>query len=122
MTERNTIAVQMSGGVELLDRWRRCSLTRTMRKSSDSRFSFWDQTRLAGRHGMFPMRLKARRAAGSLGVIASTMRAGVARGTLKIPYYVVNQQDRFEQDVVRPFVAEYLAGAHRFPAHYATTI
>ena len=34
---------------------------------------------------------------------------------LKIPYYVVNQQERFEQDVVRPFVAEYLAGRTPIP-------
>ena len=34
---------------------------------------------------------------------------------LDIPYYVVNQQDRFEADVVRPFVAEYLAGRTPIP-------
>jgi tRNA-specific 2-thiouridylase len=34
---------------------------------------------------------------------------------LKIPYYVVNQQQRFEDDVVRPFVAEYLAGRTPIP-------
>ena len=34
---------------------------------------------------------------------------------LGIPYYVVNQEERFEQDVVRPFVAEYLAGRTPIP-------
>jgi tRNA-specific 2-thiouridylase len=34
---------------------------------------------------------------------------------LGIPYYVVNQQERFEQDVVRPFVREYLAGRTPIP-------
>ena len=34
---------------------------------------------------------------------------------LGIPYYVVNQQERFEHDVVRPFVAEYLAGRTPIP-------
>jgi tRNA-specific 2-thiouridylase len=34
---------------------------------------------------------------------------------LGIPYYVVNQEARFEQDVVRPFVAEYLAGRTPVP-------
>jgi tRNA-specific 2-thiouridylase len=34
---------------------------------------------------------------------------------LSIPYYVVNQEERFEQDVVRPFVAEYLAGRTPIP-------
>jgi tRNA-specific 2-thiouridylase len=32
-----------------------------------------------------------------------------------IPYYVVNQQERFEHDVVRPFVDEYLAGRTPIP-------
>ena len=34
---------------------------------------------------------------------------------LGIPYYVVNQQERFEEAVVRPFVAEYLAGRTPIP-------
>ena len=34
---------------------------------------------------------------------------------LGIPYYVVNQEERFEQDVVRPFVSEYLAGRTPIP-------
>ena len=32
--------------------------------------------------------------------------------SLGIPYYVVNHQDRFERDVIRPFVDEYLVRAH----------
>ena len=32
-----------------------------------------------------------------------------------IPYYVVSQEKRFEQDVVRPFVAEYLSGRTPIP-------
>ena len=34
---------------------------------------------------------------------------------LGIPYYVVNFEDRFEEQVVRPFVAEYLAGRTPIP-------
>src|SRR5947209_18253590 len=34
---------------------------------------------------------------------------------LDIPYYVVNQQERFEADVVKPFVSEYLAGRTPIP-------
>jgi tRNA-specific 2-thiouridylase len=34
---------------------------------------------------------------------------------LGIPYYVVNQQVRFERDVVRPFVEEYLSGRTPIP-------
>jgi len=34
---------------------------------------------------------------------------------LDIPYYVVNEQERFEADVVRPFVEEYLNGRTPIP-------
>jgi tRNA-specific 2-thiouridylase len=32
-----------------------------------------------------------------------------------IPYYVVNFEDRFERDVVKPFIADYLAGRTPIP-------
>src|ERR1700739_4008819 len=32
-----------------------------------------------------------------------------------IPYYVVNHEERFEREVVRPFVAEYLSGRTPIP-------
>ncbi len=34
---------------------------------------------------------------------------------LSIPYYVVNFEERFERDVVRPFIEEYLAGRTPIP-------
>jgi len=35
--------------------------------------------------------------------------------TIGIPYYVVNHEERFEREVVRPFVEEYLAGRTPIP-------
>jgi tRNA-specific 2-thiouridylase len=35
--------------------------------------------------------------------------------TIGIPYYVVNHEERFERDVVRPFVADYLLGRTPIP-------
>jgi tRNA-specific 2-thiouridylase len=70
----------------------------------------WDQTRLAGKHGI-PDAPKAGRCC-SLDDVYDARRVAEH---LKIPYYVVNQQERFERDVVRPFVAEYLAGRTPIP-------
>jgi tRNA-uridine 2-sulfurtransferase len=35
--------------------------------------------------------------------------------TIGIPYYVVNHEERFERDVVRPFVEQYLSGRTPIP-------
>jgi tRNA-specific 2-thiouridylase len=70
----------------------------------------WDQTRLAGKHGI-PDAPKAGRCC-SLDDVYDARRVAEHIG---IPYYVVNQEDRFEQDVVRPFVDEYLAGRTPIP-------
>ena len=40
---------------------------------------------------------------------------------LGIPYYVVNFEDRFEEQVVKPFIDDYLAAARPSPARSATT-
>ncbi len=70
----------------------------------------WDQTRLAGKHGI-PDAPKAGRCC-SLDDVYDARRVAEHLG---IPYYVVNQQERFERDVVRPFVDEYLAGRTPIP-------
>src|SRR5665811_103236 len=69
----------------------------------------WNQRRLAGKEGM-PEQVQGRCCS-----IDDVYDARHVAEELGIPYYVVNQEARFEQDVVRPFVAEYLAGRTPIP-------
>ena len=113
MTERTTIAVAMSGGVDS------STVAAMLAHGGDGADSnpvvgltlqLWDQTRLAGKHGI-PDAPKAGRCC-SLDDVYDARRVAEHLG---IPYYVVNQQERFERDVVRPFVSEYLAGRTPIP-------
>ena len=108
MTERTTIAVAMSGGVDS------STVAAMLAHSGEAvvglTLQLWDQTRLAGKHGI-PDAPKA----GHCCSLDDVYDARRVAEHLNIPYYVVNQQERFERDVVRPFVAEYLAGRTPIP-------
>ena len=69
----------------------------------------WDQRRLSGKEGM-PEQVQGRCC--SLDDVYDARRVAEQVG---IPYYVVNQQQRFEAEVVQPFVQEYLAGRTPIP-------
>src|SRR5438045_8529849 len=69
----------------------------------------WNQRRLAGHTGM-PESVQGRCC--SLDDVYDARRVAE---TIGIPSYVGNQEDRFEQDVVRPFVQEYLSGRTPIP-------
>jgi tRNA-specific 2-thiouridylase len=110
-----TIAVAMSGGVD--SSTVAAILARANDGVADGRnnvvgltLQLWDQTRLAGKHGI-PDAPKAGRCC-SLDDVYDARRVAEHLG---IPYYVVNQEERFERDVVRPFVSEYLAGRTPIP-------
>ena len=108
MIEHTTIAVAMSGGVD-------SSTAAAMLAHTDVTvvgltLQLWDQTRLAGKHGI-PDAPKAGRCC-SIDDVYDARRVAEHLG---IPYYVVNQEERFERDVVRPFVDEYLAGRTPIP-------
>src|SRR5437868_14506063 len=101
------IAVAMSGGVD-------SSVVAAMLRAEGHELvgltmQLWNQRRLAGREGM-PEQVQGRCCS-----IDDVYDARRVAETLDIPYYVVNQQERFEHDVVRPFVQDYLSGRTPIP-------
>jgi tRNA-specific 2-thiouridylase len=103
----DTIAVAMSGGVDssavaaLLHAQGYTLVGLTLQ--------LWNQRRLAGREGM-PESVQGRCC--SIDDVYDARRVAEHIG---IPYYLVNAQERFEEEVVRPFVSEYLAGRTPIP-------
>jgi tRNA-uridine 2-sulfurtransferase len=107
MPSSKTIAVAMSGGVD-------SSTVAAMLRSEGHNvvgltMQLWNQRRLAGHDGM-PESVPGRCC--SLDDVYDARRVAE---TIGIPYYVVNHEDRFERDVVRPFVQEYLSGRTPIP-------
>ena len=101
------IAVAMSGGVD-------SSAVAAMLRAEGHTvvgmtLQLWNQRRLAGRAGM-PETVQGRCCS-----IDDVYDARRVAEHLDIPYYLVNAQERFEAEVVRPFVDEYLAGRTPIP-------
>ncbi|HEY1802450.1 MAG TPA: tRNA 2-thiouridine(34) synthase MnmA [Terriglobales bacterium] len=107
MPETKTIAVAMSGGVDS------STVAAILHAEGHSliglTMQLWNQRRLAGKAGM-PEAVHGRCC--SLDDVYDARRVAEAIG---IPYYVVNHEDRFEREVVRPFVEEYLSGRTPIP-------
>src|SRR5690348_10654929 len=107
MQTSTTIAVAMSGGVD-------SSTVAAMLRAEGHNvvgltMQLWNQRRLAGHEGM-PESVQGRCC--SLDDVYDARRVAE---TIGIPYYVVNHEERFERDVVRPFVEQYLSGRTPIP-------
>ncbi len=107
MSNTKTIAVAMSGGVD-------SSTVAAMLRAEGHRvvgltMQLWNQRRLAGHEGM-PEAVQGRCC--SLDDVYDARRVAE---TIGIPYYVVNHERRFEDEVVRPFVQDYLSGRTPIP-------
>ncbi len=107
LPEPETIAVAMSGGVDS------SAVAALLRSQGHTlvglTLQLWNQRRLAGHSGM-PEAVQGRCCS-----IDDVYDARHVAEQLGIPYYLVNQEARFEADVVKPFVSEYLAGRTPIP-------
>lgn len=106
-TGARTIAVAMSGGVD-------SSTVAAMLRAEGHNvvgltMQLWNQRRLAGHEGM-PEQVQGRCC--SIDDVYDARRVAEELG---IPYYVVNHEERFERDVVRPFIDEYISGRTPIP-------
>jgi len=102
-----TIAVAMSGGVDS------STVAAVLRAEGHNvvglTMQLWNQRRLAGHEGM-PEAVQGRCCS-----LDDVYDARQVAQTIGIPYYVVNHEERFERDVVQPFVQDYLSGRTPIP-------
>jgi tRNA-specific 2-thiouridylase len=111
MPQQDTIAVAMSGGVDssavaaLLHAQGHPLVGLTLQ--------LWNQRRLATNYA--DLGLPETVPQGRCCSIDDVYDARHVAEHLGIPYYLVNAQERFEAEVVKPFVSEYLAGRTPIP-------
>ncbi|HUZ47868.1 MAG TPA: tRNA 2-thiouridine(34) synthase MnmA [Terriglobia bacterium] len=121
-----TIAIAMSGGVD-------SSMAAALLAENDSpaalpgapavvgmTMQLWDQRRLPALLGLEEGATPAR-ASGRCCSLDDVYDARRVASFLGLPYYVVNFEEQFERDVVRPFVESYLAGETPIPCSRCNT-
>ncbi|MFP5231035.1 MAG: tRNA 2-thiouridine(34) synthase MnmA [Acidobacteriota bacterium] len=111
MSQQGTIAVAMSGGVDS------SAVAALLRAQGHPivglTLQLWNQRRLAANYA--GLGLPETVPQGRCCSVDDVYDARRVAEHLGIPYYLVNAQERFENEVVRPFVSEYLAGRTPIP-------
>jgi tRNA-specific 2-thiouridylase len=121
-----TVAVAMSGGVDsstaaaILVEKSRSEQAGGVPRVVGLTMQLWNQRRLPALQGL-PEGLEPGRASGRCCSLDDVYDARRVAKFLGIPYYVVNFERRFEEEVVRPFVEQYLAGETPIPCSLCNT-
>lgn len=101
----NLLAIAMSGGVD--SSVVAAMMARSSRKVAGFTMQLWNQRRLP--------ELQTEETTGRCCSLDDVYDARSVAQQLGIPFYVVNFEQRFEDRVVKPFIAEYLAGRTPIP-------
>ena len=115
-----TIAIAMSGGVD-------SSTAAALLAENNSgsliglTMQLWNQRRLPSLLGLEGGASTPGHASGRCCSLDDVYDARRVADFLSIPYYVLNFQERFENDVVRPFVERYLGGETPIPCSLCNT-